>query len=112
MTNIKRRTLLEETWLDLVNNILPEISKIHHLPIKNNHCFVRCILDNVFDQPWDRCIPRPAYKNISDLDLEVAIIFAKRVIENPNLVIKLNNYSLHLRNTTHLTHTNKPLDNM
>jgi hypothetical protein len=106
MRSLNRRQILEETWLDLVNHILPEFAEIHHLPIRHNHCFARCIYDNVLDSPWDTIVDKPAYKHLSDLDLEIAIILAKQVLDNPTFIKTLNTRSLQMRTPTPPSHTN------
>lgn len=105
MRQFLRRQILELTWLDLINNQLPQLAKNYPLPIKHNHCFARCIFDNIFNQPWNYIIDKPAYKHISDQQLEIAIIMAEQILKTPSFINHLNHNSLQMRNSIPLSHT-------
>jgi hypothetical protein len=91
--------LLQQEYLDLINNQLPEKAKTDPMPVRLNHCFGRIVLDNLFEDCWYSHISRkqPAYKQLSEFQLHRAIALAKSMIDDPETTKQLNNNSLRWR---------------
>jgi hypothetical protein len=96
-----RLTLLRTQYLELTNQILPRLATSRHFPVRYNHCFQRIILDNLFDRCWYEVLERnqePAYKQLTEDQLEQAIVLANNMIHQPNSYLqKLNQNSLNWR---------------
>jgi tRNA A22 N-methylase len=90
---------LQAEYLDLINTQLPEKAKKVTMPVRLNHCFGRIILDNLFKDCWYNQLSRkqPAYKQISESQLEQAIALAKSMIDYPETAKQLNDNSLRWR---------------
>ena len=69
------------------------------MPVRFNHCFARIILDNLFGGCWYQFLSRkqPAYKQLSEAQLEAAIALAQTMLKNPEEVRTLNQKSLRWR---------------
>jgi len=91
---------LHNRYLELTNRTLPELAKYRGFPVQFNHCFQRIILDNLFGCCWYDKLDRksPAYRQLSDEQLEAAIAIAEAIIAQPDkYLIELNQNSLRWR---------------
>lgn len=97
------KTLIQsrDRYLELTNHILPQLAHQRQFPVRNNHCFQRIILDNLFGQCWYEVLQRgkePAYKQLTKSQLETAIALAEAIVAQPNEYIhQLNQNSLRWR---------------
>jgi hypothetical protein len=95
------RPELEQHYLHLTNHSLPEVAAQHHWPVRLNHCFQRIILDALFQDCWyhhlDRGQRTPAYRQLTDEQLQQAIDLAERTLREPALLPRLNQQSLRYR---------------
>ncbi|MBW4540116.1 MAG: hypothetical protein KME43_13365 [Myxacorys chilensis ATA2-1-KO14] len=93
-------TLLRNQYLELTNQTLPALANERKLPVRSNHCFQRIVLDNLFGCCWYEVLNRkqPAYKQLSQEQLEKAIAIAQSMIDQPDEYIRqLNQNSLNWR---------------
>lgn len=99
-----RLTQLRNQYLELTNQTLPQLAQKRQFPVRFNHCFQRIILDNLFGCCWYQVLERqqePAYKQLSEAQLEQAIALAQNIIEQPNAYLeKINRNSLFWRGKT------------
>jgi hypothetical protein len=99
-----RLTHLRNQYLELTNQVLPGLAASRNFPIRYNHCFQRIILDNLFDRCWYEVLERkrvPAYRQLTEEQLEKAIAIANRVITEPNTYVQqLNQNSLNWRKSS------------
>lgn len=83
-----------------VNDALPAQARASgDWPIEADHCFARVVLDNLFRDAWyDHVEGRPAYKHLSQDELQTAIELADRMrTEGKPAVADLNENSLQWR---------------
>lgn len=83
-----------------VNEELPkEAQNSEGWPIHLDHCFARVVLDNLFGDEWYSHVDgRPAYKHLSQSELQDAIEIADRMLsEGRPVVAELNRNSLQWR---------------
>lgn len=92
---------LRHQYLELTNQVLPNLATSRHFPVRYNHCFQRIILDNLFGCCWYEVLERgrePAYQQLTEAQLEQAIALANCIIEEPDSYLQsLNQNSLHWR---------------
>ena len=104
-----RLTQLRNQYLELTNHVLPELAIAKKFPVRFNHCFQRIILDNLFDRCWYEVLDRnrtPAYKQLTEAQLEQAIALANQMIIQPTAYLhQLNQNSLNWRGKSN----NRPL---
>lgn len=103
---MERITLLRDRYLELTNQVLPQQARQRKFPVRLNHCFQRIVLDNLFGRCWYEVLKRdkePAYKQLSEAQLERAIAIAEAIIAQPDDYLQqLNQNSLRWRGK--LTH--------
>lgn len=96
-----RLSSLRNQYLELTNQVLPNLAKTRHFPVRHNHCFQRIILDNLFGRCWYTVLERgrqPAYKQLTENQLEAAIALANQIIDQPDSYLQqLNQNSLRWR---------------
>lgn len=96
-----RLTQLRNQYLELTNQVLPKLAASRRFPVRYNHCFQRIILDNVLGRCWYEVLDRqqaPAYKQLTEAQLEDAISLANRIIHQPDAYLhRLNQRSLNWR---------------
>lgn len=101
MQNMDRLIQLRNQYLELTNHVLPNLAASRHFPVRENHCFQRIILDNLLGCCWYEVLERkrePAYKQLSETQLEEAIALANRIIAQPDSYLQhLNQNSLNWR---------------
>jgi hypothetical protein len=92
---------LRNQYLELTNQVLPKLASSRKFPVRYNHCFQRIILDNLFGRCWYEVLEQgrePAYKQLSEDQLEQAITLANSIIAQPDSYLKqLNQNSLRWR---------------
>jgi hypothetical protein len=92
---------LRHQYLKLTNCVLPELAQNRSFPVQHNHCFQRIILDNLFGCCWYEALSvqqKPAYKQLTEAQLEQAIALAKAIIAQPDVYLhQLNQNSLSWR---------------
>ena len=95
------RPALEQYYLHLTNHTLPDVAQEHNWPVRLNHCFQRIILDTIFRNCWyhhlDRSKRVPAYRQLTDEQLQRAVDLAERILDQPGTVDALNQQSLRYR---------------
>ncbi len=91
-------TQLRSQYLELTNHVLPNLSATRKFPVRYNHCFQRIILDNLFGCCWYEVLNQqgePAYKQLTEAQLEQAIAFANSIVNQPDSYLhQLNQNSL------------------
>lgn len=95
-------TELQETWKTLFQKTLPSAARDHspaqpHWPVHVDHCFARIILDKVVgggSEPWIGKLKTPAYKNMSEEQLEAAIKLGEDILEGKADLVELDRSSL------------------
>lgn len=80
----------------LVNQVYPEQAKREGWPVCENHCFLRIIYDNLFEDCWYRHLDRkqPVISQLSADQLKKALEIAESLPRKINL---LNNKSIRFR---------------
>lgn len=93
-----RLTQLRHRYLELTNQVLPQLARSREFPVRFNHCFQRILLDNLFGRCWYEVLDRrqgPAYRQLSPAQLEQAIAIADRILASPDSYLhQLNRNSL------------------
>ncbi len=84
------RQALEACYMQLTNEVLPDLAKAQNWIIHENHCFQRVVLDNIFDKAWYEVLSknRPAYKQLSNYQLGKAIHLANQIRKKPHDFLK------------------------
>jgi hypothetical protein len=92
---------LRQQYLELTNQVLPQLALQRHFPVRHNHCFQRIILDNLLGRCWYEVLQRgkePAYKQLTEAQLQEAIALAQAIVDQPNEYLhQLNQNSLSWR---------------
>jgi hypothetical protein len=99
------RAALEADWLTLTRNTLPAIAAQRCVsdkasldkpwPVRNDHCFMRILLDAAYGRRWDDVLAsRPAYRHIDTGRLTKAIALGKAVAAGEADIWALNRQSL------------------
>ncbi|ELZ61463.1 MULTISPECIES: hypothetical protein [Halorubrum] len=91
---------LRRRYRALVTTELPRAARDRDgWPVDEDHCFVRIVLDDLFDDVWYEHVPgRPAYEHLSPSQLREAVETAERMLdEGRPLVDELNRRSLDRR---------------
>ncbi len=89
-------TLLQEEYIKLGNE-LP--NHYHELNFKN-HCYWRIALDQVVGAKWNTVIPSPAYKNLSEEQLQKVVENLYLYIRDKKELMEHNKESLRYRRKT------------
>lgn len=82
-----------QQYLDLGNQ-LP--NKYYHLKFDNND-YWRIALDNTLFAPWKEVVPAPAYRNITEEQLDYVIHLLKNYLTDEQLLIEHHRISLAYR---------------
>lgn len=95
---------LQEDWNELYKKRLPSLAKKKDpsqkkWPVQLDHCFARIILDNAIgkDKPWNQVLKSPAYKNMTQTQLEDAIALGEKLTTGEEDLVALDEKSLALR---------------
>jgi hypothetical protein len=75
-------TSLRDAYRERVTERLPDQARANEeWPIRDDHCFSRVVLDNVFEDVWyDHVDGRPAYEHLSAAELKRAVAIADRML--------------------------------
>jgi methylated-DNA-[protein]-cysteine S-methyltransferase len=95
---------LQNRWIYLYKEYLPMLAKARdeaqpRWSVVLDHCFARIILDNSVgvDKPWPQVLKSPAYKNMSEAQLQTAIALAEQIAQGDANLVELDERSLQLR---------------
>lgn len=94
------RQILEQWYLLLTREKLPQQAQVEQWPIQQDHCLQRVVLDNLFQDCWYNHLKRskPAYRQLDNLQLGQALLLLYRMEqEGEPLVAVLNVSSLTFR---------------
>ena len=95
------KTERQQRYLHLTNEVMPEMAKKQHWSVHFNHCFQRIILDTLFEDCWYRHLDRsrrtPAYRQLTEAQLDQAIAIGERMLASSEEVKWLNQQSLAYR---------------
>ena len=80
----------------LVNKVYPEQAKREGWPVFENHCFLRIVYDNLFEDCWYKHLDRkkPVLNQLSADQLKKALEIAESL---PSKIHVLNNKSIRFR---------------
>ena len=82
-----------QQYLDLGNQLAHK-----HLHLNfDNHCYWRIALDNTLFAPWKNVVPAPAYRNITEDQLDYVIHLLKSYLDDEQLLMEHNRISLAYR---------------
>lgn len=95
MENNKDKLLTE--YQLLAKKVLPRLADSLGFPIKEDHCFYRVVLDWLVQDKWDRVLDKPAYKQLTEEQLEKCIDRMYIWIECPSILRRDNKNSLSYR---------------
>ena len=90
---------LRAAYVRRVTEELPRAARREGWPIRDDHCFARVVLDNVFGDAWYGHVDgRPAYRHLSPAELAAAVALADRMLEAGRPAVEaLNRDSLRWR---------------
>ncbi len=91
------RAALRDRWHALTRTILPGMAALHRWPIRLDHCFMRVCLDAALGTRWDRVVPRPAIRHLTEAQLARAVAVAEGIAADPASLRRLNGASLRMR---------------
>ncbi|OAV45597.1 hypothetical protein [Lewinella sp. 4G2] len=84
---------------ELANEEFPAAARAGKYPIRFNHCFLRVVYDNVFQDKWQHQLAKgkPAIHQLSAAQLDEAIVTGEAMVDDRELTVKLNEQSLRYR---------------
>lgn len=91
---------LQDRYIELTRTLLPARARIGKWIVQEDHCFMRIILDQLFEGCWYDHLDRRlvAYKQLTDEQLTRAIAIAEQLmVGDAELLRRLNNASLEWR---------------
>ena len=94
------RYLLQDRHLDLTRTILPAEARRNGWTLREDHCFMRIILDHLFSDCWYKHLDRrlTAYKQLNVEQLQQAVKSAENLLLDGEPLLKaMNARSLHWR---------------
>lgn len=105
---------LRTKWTTLYRTTLPSLAKSRDpsqpsWPVTLDHCFARIILDNTIGKSagpdgknlqWDKVIGKPAFRNMSEEQLEEAIALGEKIASGEVDLVELDEWSLEARGKT------------
>ncbi len=73
---------LQQRYLDLTQVELPAAARERRWPIRHDHCFMRIILDHLFEGCWYDHLDRRlvAYKQLNQAQLERAVALGEAML--------------------------------
>lgn len=92
-----------ERWIQryrqLTTHTLPVMARQSHVdwPVKEDHCFQRIVLDNVFEGAWYEYLNAPAYKHMSCDQAKAAVSLCEAILTGERNLQELNRNSLRWR---------------
>lgn len=74
---------LQDRYLELTRIELPALGRVRNWCVKEDHCFMRILLDRLFGDCWYNHLDRrlTAYKQLNDQQLRKCIGMAEHLIE-------------------------------
>ena len=89
----------KERLRQLANVEFPAAAKAGKYPIVFNHCFLRVVYDDVFQDKWQHKLKKgkPAIHQLTEAQLDRAIATGEAMIKDKDLTVKLNQASLEWR---------------
>ena len=96
------RYLLQDRYLDLTRTILPAEARRHGWTVREDHCFMRIILDHLFSDCWYNHLDcrLTAYKQLNVEQLQRAVELAEHLLrDGERLINAMNHKSLQWRKT-------------
>ncbi len=91
----EQRHALEQRWLRLTREVMPELAAGRGWPVREDHCFQRILLDAVCGGVWyDHVRGRPAYRHLDAERLGAAVALGEAVVSGDADLGALNARSL------------------
>jgi hypothetical protein len=89
----KHRYVLQDQYLELTRVTLPSVARANGWSVTEDHCFMRIVLDQLFDDCWYRHLDKRlvAYKQLSDDQLAVAIDLANSILDQGEVLLEIWN---------------------
>ena len=97
------RTVLQDQYITLMRVTLPAIARQQKWTLQEDHCFMRVVLDQLFQDCWYNHLDKRlrAYKQLNNEQLKRAIAMGNAIQERGNgLLEKWNRESLAWRSRT------------
>jgi hypothetical protein len=96
-------------YLHLTRVVMPAIAqeKSRRWPVRNDHCFQRIVLDTICGGVWYDFLERPAYKNLSPEQAQLAVLLCEDIIGERADLVALNQKSLIWRGKLQTADTKK-----
>ena len=88
---------LREEYLFLTGTRMPEEAEENGWPVRHDHCFQRIVLDVVAGGHWRDHISAPAYKNLTEQQLLLAVSLSRFILQRPHALPQMNELSLQYR---------------
>ena len=88
---------LRQRYLELTKRHLPERAQTEGWTLKFDHCFMRVVLDHLFQDAWYNHLTRKgaAYKQLDEEQLQRAVALAEHILaEGDKVLWELNQQSL------------------
>ncbi|WP_296637612.1 acetyltransferase [Polaribacter sp.] len=92
-----RLILVPSAYYHNYQNLPERLSEKYRELNFQNHCYLRIALDNFFQSKWDTKIQRPAYRNLSKVELNKVIQLLKSYYDNKKMLLDHNKNSLYFR---------------
>ena len=96
---IKKPQDIIKVYMHLTKEVLPSLAKKKSLdwPVYEDHCFQRIVLDTICGGVWYEHLKRPAYKNLTNQQAELAVELCEDIINGKANLSQLNQQSLSWR---------------
>ncbi len=96
MTENPECNALRSELLHLAREVFPVAARAGKFPIHQDHCFLRIVYDNLFEQKWQDVLPKgeAAYKQLTNNQLQAAIALGHSIIADAATCTELNQKSL------------------
>ncbi|WP_108783205.1 GCN5-related N-acetyltransferase [Pontivivens insulae] len=92
------REMLEQRWLQLTREVLPEVARARGWPVHLDHCFQRVLLDHACGGVWyDTIAQRPAYAHAPEAILRAAVETGEAALRGEADLPAMNRASLSWR---------------
>ena len=87
---------LVNSYLHLTKEVLPSMARSSRQdwPVREDHCFQRIVLDTICNGVWYEHVDRPAYKNLTHNEVQLAVDLCYEIAEGNADLRQLNNQSL------------------
>lgn len=91
--------ILKDRLRQLANDEFPAAARAGKYPIVFNHCMLRVVYDNLFQDKWQRVLAkgRPAIHQLTESQLFVAIAIAEKIMNDRQACVILNEQSVRWR---------------